>query len=134
MTSPQSTHHTGEIAFPSSVHRPLQATWRAEQRKPSPAILKPAGDYSSVCTQGGKGKLKAQCMSFKSQEGQCKVAVWSPKRQTIMIPLHLNSALNGKSNISKMSLNQGQNVPFKVLSFFFFTFKPINEVCSYRNI
>lgn len=47
-------------------------------------------------------------MSFKTQDGECKVAEGPPKRQNAVVPPHLNSTLKGKSNISKMSLNQGQ--------------------------
>ena len=57
---------------------------------------------------GGQGKLKGQCMSFKTQEGELKVAEWPLKRQNVVVPPHLNTTLKGKSNISKMSLNQGQ--------------------------
>lgn len=83
--------------------------------KPWPAILKWAGDHSPVCTPGGKRKLKGQCMSFKAPEGECKVAVWPPRRQNVVVPLHLNSTLNGKPNRSKMPLNQGQNPSFSVI-------------------
>lgn len=35
--------------------------------------------YSPMCTPGGEGKVKGQCSSFKTQAGECKVAVWPPK-------------------------------------------------------
>lgn len=80
-------------------------------------LLKWAEDNSPVCTPGGKGKPKGQCTSFKTQEAECKVAAWSPKRQNVVVSSHLNSTLNGESNISKMSLSQGQNTPFRITYF-----------------
>lgn len=66
---PQITHQAGEIAFSSSIQKRLQATSRGNQVQLS---LRELETILNCAHQDGREKLKEQCTSFKSQEGESK--------------------------------------------------------------
>lgn len=69
-----------------------------------------------MCYREGRENSKGEDRVLTLDLGRrVKVAGWPPQKRNTVVALHLNSALKGKSNASTMSLNQGQNVPFRTI-------------------